>query len=455
MKLWQLATFLTVSALTFSGCVGNGPKPKSIVDNSLPIVTLTKNGVFTDMKAVALEWNSVKSDPRVEGIYVYKKRVDSKEKSNKFYDTIKNRFVTHYLDEDVKPETEYSYVFKTFTKEAESISSREIVVKTLPALESVTWIHVIQEMPRSAKIIWRPHINEIVKHYIVERKTLADAEYKKLAVVKGRLSAEYIDEDLKDSHVYKYRVRAVTYNDIVSYPSKEVKVLTKALPVSIENIVASSDLAKKIILTWERTSIKDFLTYNVYRSRSIDGNYEVVHSTKATEYIDNIDKDGKDYFYRVSVVDLDNLESRHDVKSVHGKSLARPTTPSLVGVKLVGKNLEINWKSDDPRVKSFVVEKSIKKSWIETQSEEFVDIRGQVFVDTKVEPKKTYYYKVYSVDAFSIRSEASIEVQFTTKENEGRIIKKVAPKVQKVETEVIQKENNLVKPMDDLDLSEL
>ena len=267
----------------------------------------------------------------------------------------------------------------------------------------------------------------------------------------------------------------MTYNDITSAPSKEVKVLTKALPASVENIVATTNIAKKIKLTWNKTSAEDFKVYNVYRARSLSGdfsgNYDLLMQTKETQFIDDIQEDGKDYFYRVSVVDTDNLESIYDIKSIHGKTLAKPITPSLVGVKMVNNNLEINWNSVDSRVKSFVVEKTIKKSWVNSTTEEFVDIQGKRFIDTKVEPKTTYYYKVFSVDAFSIRSEASLEVKFTTKENQGRVIKKeeivqemkevkVAPRKVKVIEEVIEFEvvpevKSVVTPMDDMSVSDL
>ena len=448
MKLWNLSTFLSVLILTFSGCVGTSPKPKAVVDNTLPIIRLTKNGTFADMKAVAFEWKSVKDDPRVEGIYVYKKIVDSKEKSNAFYEALQSRFITHYLDENVKPDSVYSYVFKTFTKDAESLSSREIVVQTLPALESVSWIHVVQEMPRSAKIIWRPHVNQIVKSYLLERKTLADDTWKDLATIQGRLSAEYIDSNLKDSHVYKYRIRALTYNDVVSKPSKEVKVLTKALPVSIENILASKNLAKKIKLSWKMPKVVDFSHFKVYRANSLDGSYAPIVTTKSTEFIDDIQEDGKNYFYRVSVIDADALESKYDEKSVHGKTLIKPIAPSLDAVQMQGNSLKIEWKSTDPRAKSFIVEKTIKKSWIDKKIEEFVDIKGNSFIDAQVEPKTTYYYKVYSVDEFSIKSEASIEVQFTTKVNEGKVIEIEIPKV-------IEKKKDIIRPMDDFSVSDL
>ena len=73
MKLWNLVTLLTVSILTFSGCVATTPKPKdtAVVDSTLPVITLTQNGVFTDMQAVGFEWNSL-TDARVKGVYVYK-----------------------------------------------------------------------------------------------------------------------------------------------------------------------------------------------------------------------------------------------------------------------------------------------------------------------------------------------------------------------------------------------
>ena len=186
----------------------------------------------------------------------------------------------------------------------------------------------------------------------------------------------------------------------------------------------------------------------MYRASSIDGNYKLITTTKATEFIDDIQEDGKDYFYRVSVVDTDNLESRHDEKSVHGKTLAKPLAPSLVAVQMQGKNLKIEWKSTDPRAKSFIVEKTIKKSWIDSKIEEFVDIKGQSFIDTKVEPKTTYYYKVYSVDAFSIKSEASMQVQYTTKANQGEVIQREIPKV-------IEKEQDTIRPMDDFSVSDL
>lgn len=457
MRLWGVSTLLAVSLLTFSGCVSTlKPKNKAVVDTSLPIVTLTQSGVYTDMKAVGFEWNSIK-DSRVDGIYVYKQTMDEKVAEHKYYDTVKSRFVTHYVDENVEPNTQYSYYFKTFSKDLESQPSQATVVGTLPALDSVSWIYAAQDMPRTAKILWRPHTNQIVKEYILERKTLSEKSWNKLAIIKGRLSAEYIDDNLKDNHVYKYRILVETYNDIKSKPSKEVKVITKALPGEVENIVATKNLPKKIKLNWKIGNVKDFSHFNIYRSEKLERSYKLLSTANNIGYIDELEEDGKDYFYRVSAVDKDGLESVHHKNSAHGKTLIRPDVPSLVEAKMVGDNLEIKWSSNDPRAKSFIVNKGTSKSLFDKSTEEFVDIKGNKFIDTKVEPTTTYTYEVYSVDEFSIKSEASIEVKFSTNEKQGRFIetKDTQAGVNVIKAPMKENNNNIVQPIEDIDMGSL
>ncbi len=450
MKSLNLATFLTILILTFSGCIGTLPSPSDTtsIDKTLPLIKLTQTGVFVDMKAVAFEWNSI-TDARVKGIYIYKRTINKEENEYELYNTIENRFVTHYVDEEVEPQSQYSYYFKTFTNNSESRQSKEVKVETLSALDSVAWIHVIQDMPRSAKVIWRPHTNQIVSKYIIERKTLEEDKWRTLDTIRGRLNAEYIDSGLKDNFVYKYRIKALTYNGITSKPSKEVKVLTKPLPKQINKIIATNNLAKKIKVTWNKTHRKDFSHYNIYRSHRIDGNYVLLEKSKKTELIDIFGKDGKDYFYRVSIVDNDGLESKHKLESVHGKSLSKPLAPSLVEVIMIGDTLVISWNSTDPRVKSYTVNKTRKKSWLNSISEEFFNIKGTKFIDTSIEPETSYFYEVYSVDKFSIKSNPSIEVKFITKKNQGKILSPKKESLAPIDTK------NVIEVMDDLDVSSL
>lgn len=471
MKLWTQTTFYVVLLVIFSGCATLTPKTESKIDPTLQVVKLTKYGVAVDINAIGFEWENI-TDTRVNGLYIYK-RNESAGKSTEesdvesapvYYKTLETRFKTHYVDTEVTPDTKYSYYFKTYSDDAESLDSEITYVNTLPILESVAWIQSIQNMPRSAKIIWRPHTNQKVESYIIERSTIEDNEWTELARIHGRLNAEYIDNGLKDKHTYKYRIRVLTFDDIISTPSEIVKVVTKPLPITVRSIVATKDLPKKIKLTWEESTIKDFTNFNVYRSENIDTDYELVEKTTETTFIDYIDEDGKEYYYRVSVIDQDDLESKHDEVSAFGSTIPRPVAPTLVKAILIEDDnlVHLVWTKSDVRTKLYTVVKTHKEGWFKTIKESFTHLEDEKFTDTNISRGYTYNYYILSIDENSISSKPSQEVEVEFKELEELPKAKEAPKSQEVakEADIVTQEpaeitdEEAVSPAADLDLSE-
>ncbi|MCK9490821.1 MAG: hypothetical protein M0Q24_01925 [Sulfurimonas sp.] len=416
MKLRTLALFCAASLLLlFSGCGGISPKPsdETKIDKTLPIVKLTQSGTVEDMNAIAFEWNAI-VDERVKGVYVYKQKNSLEGSELRRYKTLNNRFTTHFLDNDVTPDTSYTYSFKTFSQDAESQMSEMKTLNSLPVLQSVVWIKSIENMPRAAKLIWRPHANQKVKSYIIERRTLEEESWKRIATIDGRLNAEFIDTGLKDDFVYKYRVKVETFDKITSTPSEIVQVVTKPLPNPVRYIVATTDLPRKIEINWEKSEAKDFHRYHLYRSTSSTGSYELIAKLYNPTFTDVIEEDSKEYFYRVSVVEKNGLESIHDKISIQGITLMKPQTPSLLEAKLIGDKIEINWNNKDSRVIKYSVVKKSKTGWFDAKEEEFIDIKGTRFTDPEIGPNITYYYRVYAIDAYGLKSNPSIEVQVKT-----------------------------------------
>jgi len=112
-------------------------------------------------------------------------------------------------------------------------------------------------------------------------------------------------------------------------------------------------------------------------------------------------------------------------------------------------------------VKSYTVSKRSKKGWLNEVTAEFIDIKDKIFIDNAVSPETTYFYTVFSVDGFGVHSEPSIEVQFNTNKNQGKVVVQVKEEEAKgsIKAKKMQAPTNelpsVVKPMDDLDMSEI
>jgi fibronectin type 3 domain-containing protein len=441
MKLWTIATFYAASLLILSGCVNSKLRPKKevVVDNTLPLIELTKTGTVSNMKTIALEWKSIE-DPRVRGIYIYRTNLTSKEiNSLTYYDIIRSRFSTHYVDKNVEPNSSYSYYFVTYSKNAQSLPTKMIMVSTLPIMKSVSWIHSVQGMPRSAKILWRPHSSQRVKSYLIQKRTLEDDVWDDLQTVDGRLNVEYIDYNLKDNFTYKYRIKCITYDGIVSRPSAEVTVITKILPPEVQNITATTNLPRGILIKWDAYINDDFSHYNVYRSRDIDGTYKIVKKVRENQYEDMTEEDGVRFFYQIGVVDKDGLESKHTANSIQGKSLEKPLTPALIGAKLINGRVEIRWSKPDNRAVSYVVAKKYYKSLFNEINEEFEGITGTEFIDKEIYVDASYSYVIYSIDKYSIRSRPSIRVNIKTLKYDDKLKQGTPEKKGKVKEEKREK----------------
>lgn len=416
MNFLRLTTLSTVLIVLMSGCNTTTPSPKKqvVIDDTLPVITMTKNGVIADSNAIALEWQSI-DDQRVEGIYIYKNIQDGKNTPEiKHFDTITNRFATHYLDTKVEPNLKYNYYFKTFSLDAESKKSQDVVISTLPQIESVSWIHSLQNMPRSTKILWRPHASEKTKAYIIQRKMLDESNWTNIATIDGRLNVEYIDKNLKDKSTYVYRIQVLTYDGQLSKPSQEVAITTKALPNEIKNIVATKNQPKKIEISWDKSDSKDFLVYRIYRSSSSDSGFKMLADTINTKYVDNIDEDAKEYFYRVSVFDRDKLSSVNTNHTAMGQTLIKPSAPSIIEAKFIGDAIKLTWTNSDPRVKGYLVRRTYKKSFLENEIEDIEGIKSSEFLDDAIKPNGVYIYKVYALDEHGVLSISSTEARVET-----------------------------------------
>jgi hypothetical protein len=277
-------------------------------------------------------------------------------------------------------------------------------VVTLPMIAPISFFQSVGNMPRSAKLIWRPHTNARISGYTIERKNVNDQEWSEIKTINGRLNAEFIDTNLKDGEVYYYRVRAVTFDSLTTLPSDIAKVVTKPLPPEIKKVTATTNLPKAIVLNWEATPIDDFSHYAIYRSSSPEGSF--VYYTKRLEpnFTDTTKEDGEAFYYKITTVDKDGLESPLSTLGTQGVSLVKPSTPIAYDGKISVNGVDLQWNNTDPRIVSYTVIKTTKINWIKSEIVEINNIIGTKFHDANIKPNVGYSYAVVGVDKDNIRS---------------------------------------------------
>ncbi len=342
--------------------------------------------------------------PKIQGYRIYRKAKANKKAPFKLIAQINNRFTSHYIDMHLPPEHKYLYQIATFNaKGFESPPSKIISTATRPIPRSVTFFTKASErLPRKAKLIWRPHQNGRISGYVMQRKTPAQKEWKDIATLPHRLIAEYIDTDLKDNEVYLYRLIAVTFDKIRSTPSDITRIITKALPQPIQEINATQNQPQSIEIHWKKHPQNDIAYYNIYRSDTSNGDFEYYAKTNQNRFIDRPKEHGAQFFYQISAVDFDGLESKHK-KIILGKTLDLPAPVHLRENKL-DKNglLTLSWDPGDQRAVRYEVIKTQKLGWFKTQTDTY-DINATHFT-TSQQPNIKTSYQIRAFDKYGIAS---------------------------------------------------
>ncbi len=389
-----------------NGCEKTLETPKEpVIDSSLPRIETIRT--LPDITEIGFEWTPVYGE-RVEGYYLY--RMDGNKM--KKIATIHDKYTSHYVDTKLTPDTQYSYRMTTFSAEKrESEPSPIITVTTTGKIESVSFVKAITGLPNRVKLVWRPHPMERVEAYIIERNEFKSTKWEEVGRVNGRLNAEYIDKDLKDNYVYRYRIKVKTYDDIISKPSEIVEAHTKPLPKQITGVKATTDLPKKIVLTWNPASESDFSHYKIYRSPTSSLFYSYYGRTKNTEFEDLVNENGKTYYYKVVAVDTDGLESQQPDAAIMGTTLAALAAPVVNAVKHDGRSIYLSWSGDQNTVK-YTITKEFQSGG-STKKQNFTGIFENNYQDMDTVPGVEYKYNIIAIDKFGIASNPSDSVLIT------------------------------------------
>ena len=383
--------------MLITGCAVNKPAPKS--NPNLPKVSEFK--AYPDRNAMALFWSPVNN---IEGYYI--QRYNEKNKKWIQLATIKDPFKSIYIDKKLKPNTTYKYRIATFKNNIPSLAI-ETTQKTLPPMMPVIPLEAKPLTKGIVKIVFRPHPNERVVKYIIERFNDEKAKWEEIATLNHRMEVEYIDKGLQDGKIYKYRIFAISYDRIKSLPSKNIVVSTYPKPPIVLNIKATINLPKQIKLTW--SPVQNAKYYKIYTSDFANGPFNFYKKVTKTEFTDYLKEDGAKRYYKVTAVSPHNTESLlNETPAVMGQTLPKPTTP-IVSTNLFQNKVEFVFTSPDNRAAKYLIIKEEKEGVFKKSQKKFV-VNKNSFQDT-ITPKKRYTYYIYEVDKYGLISKEPAKVE--------------------------------------------
>ena len=403
MKKYLKSILLTALLTLLVGCSTNNLSTsyKTNIDNELPKIDSNSIKTISDVNAIALEWKSYTSD-NISGYNIYRKIDNSDNKEIKKIVSLKNKYISHYVDTNLKEKTIYAYAISTIGANGKhSDITKLIKARTLDNIESISFSLAISNLPRQVKILWRPHTNHSIKYYIIQRTDTSKKKWETIKRVRNRLSAEYIDSNLKDDFTYFYRIISVTFNNIISKPSKVIKATTRALPNNTKHMTATTDLAKKIILKWKNLDDTNIAGYNIFVSSNANMYFKKIATTKkdANTFIHNVNRNNATRYYKIASFDKDGLQSDiRTLQSIIGKTADIPKTPKITLGLIKGHTVIINWKVQDNRAVSYIVEKSIKENLFQSKTKVYNGVKNTRFEDSDIKDGIKYKFTVQSVD---------------------------------------------------------
>ena len=227
--------------------------------------------------------------------------------------------------------------------------------------------------------------------YEVYRARSRSGEYIKYSTVTGTsyTNTSYIE----DGNTYYYKVRALDANGTAGAWSSIVSVTYKQT-LSAPAVTGGNDAQGRPTLTWK--AVTGAAKYEVYRARSMNGDYIKYSTVTGTSYTNtSYIEDGNTYYYKVRALDANGTAGAWSsvVSVTYKQTLSAPT---VTGGNDAQGRPTLTWKVVTGAAKYEVYR-------ARSRSGEYIKystVTGTSYTNTSyIEDGNTYYYKVRALDA--------------------------------------------------------
>lgn len=263
-----------------------------------------------------------------------------------------------------------------------------------------------------------------------------EADGEASVTIEGVATIPLLESDSGDEGVYSAAytipggidvVDATIAGNFRDAAGNEATELTAATFINIANPPAGAELSAFVVseesieLSWTRSTVSDFQSYQVFRSETAVVNtasllVRTETSAAGTTFRDTDLDPGTDYYYIVYTIDRTGLRSASN--SIKGTTKANelPSAVSLFKSDDDSTSVSLGWtRNDDSDFESYRVYRSASSPVQTTSTANLIGVitsQGQItFTDGNIEPGEQFYYVVVVFDKYGARSTNSNEVR--------------------------------------------
>lgn len=249
---------------------------------------------------------------------------------------------------------------------------------------------------KAISLRWEPVAN--AEGYILLRSQLPTGPFSPLTNI--LTATEYTDENVQTGSTYYYQIAAVL-NQSIQTPSNPVQVSAGGVDFAAPSGLSATILPGGISVTWKPTAA----AVEYVLSRSEDGTvYEAIATVKGTSYQD-LTAGGSTVWYKVTAKNGAGVTATSDpVKAGNGTVTPPPVAPIATLSATGSGKIQLSWTAV-PGAVSYRVERKIGST--DASWESIAEVKTASFIDSNLDGKQSYSYRVRAVDTNGQTSDPS------------------------------------------------
>ncbi len=306
--------FYRISAYSENGSESRGSIPVSGCTVRIPTGLRAEGGLA---RRVSLRWD-MHPHEGVKGYKIYGST--DRERSFVEIEDITSRKKTVYYYQKKKDgrqlednATYYFYISAYNREKAETGGSLVVSASTKPLPQSPAGLEALNNRAKEVILRWNENSEGGIKEYRLFRAYYPDGDFEKIVALTGQ-EAYYVDKNLEDGTMYRYKVQAMDIDGLESPQSEIVVAITRSLPTKPSGLRVACEI-NEIRLTWNVNPEQDVIIYRVYERGMLGSN--LVGEIDTNEFRITVTKPGKKHEYQITAMDKMGLESaKSDIVSV-------------------------------------------------------------------------------------------------------------------------------------------